>query len=68
MKDKKLSNFLKMTFEERREYLDLIVGLKTLEDHCKKSKERILKMELPSYSDISKHNKIYGQENSKYLN
>jgi hypothetical protein len=68
MKDRKLSNFLKMTFEERREYLDLIVCLKTLEDHCKKSKERIAKMELPSYNDISKHNQIYGQENSKYLN
>ena len=30
--------------------------------------KRINEMNLPSYEDISKHNKIYGSENSKYLN
>jgi hypothetical protein len=68
MKDKKLSNYLKMSTNERREYLDLLVGLKMLEDHCKDSHKRINKMNLPSYEDISKHNKIYGSENSRYLN
>ena len=68
MKDKKLSNFLKMNTNERSEYLDLLVSLKMLEEHCEKSHERIKKMNLPSYEDISKHNKIYGSENSKYLN
>ena len=50
------------------EYLDLLVGLKMLEDHCKESYGRIKKMNLPSYEDISIHNKQYGQENSHYLN
>ena len=57
-----------MSTNERREYLDLLVGLKMLEDHCQDSHKRINKMNLPSYEDISKHNKVYGSENSKYLN
>lgn len=68
MIDKKLKNFLKMSKKERMEYLDLLVGLKMLEDHCKESYGRIKKMNLPSYEDISIHNKQYGQENSHYLN
>ena len=58
MIDKKLKNFLKMSKKERMEYLDLLVGLKMLEDHCKESYGRIKKMNLPSYEDISIHNKV----------
>ena len=68
MVDKKLKNYLKMNQEARRDYLDLITGIKILEDHCKDSRKRLEKLNLPSYEDVSKHNKTYGQARSKYLN
>ena len=68
MVDKKLKNYLKMNEEARRDYLDLITGIKILEDHCKDSKKRLMKLNLPSYEDVANHNKAYGSDNSKYLN
>ena len=68
MIDKKLSNFRKMTIEKRRKYLDFLVSLKHMEECCKDMREQMMDKNLPTYEDISKHNKTYGMDNSKYLN
>ena len=60
-----MRKFQNLPEERRAKYLDVITGIKMLEDMIKEQKELLVKNGLPSFEEIQLFHKNYGWEYQK---
>lgn len=66
--DKVLRNYKNLTPDGQKAHLELISYLKMMESLVEKTKAWIDEKNLPTHSDIKKHNMINSQYRSEYMN